>query len=34
MRTADGAAELPVPSYELFSFTEIQGRMAMQNRTR
>jgi putative transposase len=30
MRTADGAAELPVPSYELFSFTEILGRMAMQ----
>ncbi len=29
MRTADGAAELPVPSYELFSFTEILGRMVM-----
>jgi putative transposase len=29
MRTADGAAELPVPSYELFSSTEILGRMAM-----
>lgn len=30
MRTADGAAEQPVPSYELFSSTEILGRMAMQ----
>ena len=30
MRTADGAAELPVPSYELFSSTEILARMAMQ----
>ena len=29
MRTADGAAELPVPTYELFSQTEILGRMAM-----
>jgi putative transposase len=29
MRTADGAAELPVPCYELFSSTEILGRMAM-----
>ncbi|MFN2534636.1 MAG: IS256 family transposase [Pseudonocardiaceae bacterium] len=29
MRTADGTAELPVPSYELFSSTEILGRMAM-----
>jgi putative transposase len=29
MRTADGAAEMPVPSYELFSSTEILGRMAM-----
>jgi hypothetical protein len=28
MRTADGAAELPVPSCELFSSTEILGRMA------
>ncbi|MGH3787122.1 MAG: hypothetical protein ACRDRG_11360 [Pseudonocardiaceae bacterium] len=30
MRTADGAAEVPVASYELFSSTEILGRMAMQ----
>jgi putative transposase len=30
MRTVDGAAELPVPSYELFSSIEILGRMAMQ----
>jgi len=30
MRTADGAAEVPVPSYELFSQTEILGRLAMQ----
>ena len=30
MRTADGTAQLPVPSYELFSTTEILGRMAMQ----
>ena len=30
MRTADGAGEVPVPSYELFSQTEILGRMAMQ----
>jgi hypothetical protein len=30
MRTADGAAELPVPSYKPFSSTEILGRMAMQ----
>jgi putative transposase len=30
MRTADGAAELPVPPYELFSSTEILSRMAMQ----
>jgi len=29
MRTVDGAAELPVPCYELFSFTEILSRMAM-----
>ncbi len=29
MRTAGGAAEVPVPSYELFSSTEILGRMAM-----
>ncbi|CAN5702317.1 hypothetical protein BH18ACT7_BH18ACT7_23020 [soil metagenome] len=30
MRTADGAAEVPVPAYELFSQTEVLGRMAMQ----
>jgi putative transposase len=30
MRTADGAAELPVPSCELFGSTEILGRMTMQ----
>jgi transposase-like protein len=29
MRSADGATEVPVPSYELFSATEILGRMAM-----
>jgi putative transposase len=30
VRTVDGAAELPVPSYELFSSTELLGRMAME----
>ena len=30
VRTADGAAELAVASYELFSSTEILGRMAME----
>jgi len=30
MRAADGSGELPVPSYELFSQTEVLGRMAMQ----
>ena len=30
MRTADGTGELPVPAYELFSQTEILGRMAME----
>jgi putative transposase len=30
MRTADDTGELPVPAYELFSSTEILGRMAMQ----
>jgi putative transposase len=30
MRTADGAAEVPVSSYELFSSTEILGRMTME----
>lgn len=29
MRTADGTGELPVPAYELFSQTEVLGRMAM-----
>ena len=29
MRSTDGAGELPVPSYELFSSTEVLGRMAM-----
>jgi putative transposase len=29
MRTADGCGEVAVPSYELFSATEILGRMAM-----
>ena len=30
MRAADGSGELPVPSYELFSSTEVLGRMAME----
>ena len=30
VRAADGAGELPVASYELFSSTEILGRMAME----
>jgi len=30
VRAADGSGELPVPSYELFSQTEMLGRMAMQ----
>ena len=30
MRAADGSGELPVPAYELFSQTEVLGRMAMQ----
>jgi putative transposase len=29
MRAADGSGELPVPSYELFTSTEVLGRMAM-----
>jgi putative transposase len=29
MRTVDGSGELPVPSYELFTGTEVLGRMAM-----
>ena len=31
VRAADGSAELPVASYELFSSTEILGKMAMEN---
>jgi putative transposase len=30
MRATDGSGELPVPSYELFSRTELLGRMAME----
>ena len=30
MRAADGSGELPVPSYELFTSTEILGKMAME----
>lgn len=30
VRTADGTAEVPVASYEMFSSTEILGRMAME----
>jgi transposase-like protein len=30
VRSADGAAEVSVPSYELFSHTEVLGRMAME----
>ena len=30
MRARDGCGELPVPSYELFSETEMLGRMAME----
>lgn len=30
VRTADGAAEVPVASYEMFSSTEVLGRMAME----
>ena len=30
VRAADGSGELPVPSYELFSQTEVLGRMGMQ----
>jgi putative transposase len=30
VRAADGSGELPVPSYELFSSTEILGRMALE----
>ena len=30
MRATDGSGELPVPSYELFSQTEVLGRMALE----
>jgi putative transposase len=30
MRTADGSGEMPVPAYELFSSTELLGKMAME----
>ncbi len=30
MRAVDGSGEVPVPSYELFSRTEVLGRMAME----
>ena len=30
VRAADGSGELPVPSYELFSSTEVLGRLAME----
>ena len=30
MRASDGSGELPVPAYELFSRTEVLGRMAME----
>ena len=30
MRAADGSGELPVPAYELFSGTEVLGRMALE----
>jgi len=30
VRAADGASELPIPSYELFSSTELLGKMAME----
>ena len=30
VRTADGSGEVPVPTYELFSSTEILGKMAME----
>jgi putative transposase len=30
MRATDGSGELPVPAYELFSNTEVLGRMAME----
>ena len=30
VRAADGSGELPVPAYELFSSTELLGRLAME----
>jgi transposase-like protein len=30
MRTADGSGEVPVPAYELFTSTELLGKMAME----
>ncbi len=30
IRAADGSGELPVPAYELFSSTEVLGRLAME----
>ena len=30
VRAADGAGELPIPSYQLFTSTEILGKMAME----
>jgi transposase-like protein len=30
MRAVDGSGELPIPAYELFSGTEVMGRMAME----
>src|SRR2546423_3906066 len=30
MRASNGSAELPIPTYELFSGTEVLGRMAME----
>src|SRR5690349_18164016 len=30
MRAADGSGELPVPTYELFSRTEVLGRLALE----
>jgi transposase-like protein len=30
MRASDGTGELPIPSYELFTSTEVLGRMALQ----
>ena len=30
VRTADGSAELPVPAYEVFTGTEVLGRMALE----